>query len=103
MFQLLFWDNKEEINNLNEQIPLMDCKENVATNKVTTVEENNMKHVEEDIQQLHENMCKAAEGTLKPRDEVKREFVRSAATEQLFKDRQQMKEEGKFDEANKNH
>ena len=42
-------------------------------------------------------MSKAAENTLKPRDEIKRDFCRSAATEQLFKDRQKMKEEGKFE------
>ena len=102
-FQLFYWENDMKENNeavikYNEQVPIMD-KENMA-DREETKETVNIKNVEE-ITKLNENLRKAAEGTLKQRDEVKREFIKSEATEQLFKDRQQLKEEGKFDEAKK--
>ena len=55
--------------------------------------------VEKDIEKLHEQMKNAAEATLKPKDAINRDFVRSEATQQLFIDRQKLKDEGKPDEA----
>ena len=46
IFQLLFWDNKEEINNQNEQLPITDHNENIASNEETKKEENHMTNVE---------------------------------------------------------
>ena len=40
MFQLLVWDNKEETNNQNEQLPLADNNENTANNEHIKKEEN---------------------------------------------------------------
>jgi len=55
--------------------------------------------VEKDIEKLHEQMLNAAEATLKPKDAISRDFVRSEATQQLFIERQNLKDEGKLDEA----
>jgi len=48
-------------------------------------------------------MKNAAEATLKPKDAINRDYVRSEATQQLFIERQKLKEEGKPDEAKKTY
>ena len=48
MFQLLFWDVKEEINNPNVIIPIGDNEENEPTVPIRDKESINIKHVEKD-------------------------------------------------------